>query len=147
MDSILQSYNPKKVELIFSGRDIKVEEKNKDIQLNHYAQNLFMSFSIRSPALEDKKGVFVFLVDGEVVYVGMTQSSLYNVIAGTYGSIEPRNLHRDGQQTACRLNAFLNKNFDRNIELLFIENENKDESLRIKKELIAYYNPKINIRR
>ena len=110
-------------------------------------ETLFMSFSIRSPALEDKKGGFVFLVDGEVVYVGMTQSSLYNVIAGTYGSIEPRNLHRDGQQTACRLNAFLNKNFDRNIELLFIENENKDESLRIKKELIAYYNPKINIRR
>lgn len=146
MDSILQSYNPKKVELIFSGRDIKVEEKNKDIQLNHYTQNLFMSFSIHSPALKDKKGVLIFLVDEDVVYVGMTQSSLHNVIARTYGSIGSCNLHRNGQTTACRLNAFLNKNFDRNIELLFIENENKDESLRIKKELIAYYHPKINIR-
>lgn len=145
MDSKLQYYNPKKVELIFSARDMKVEEKNKDIQLNHYAQNLFTSFSIYSPELKDKKGVFIFLVDGEVVYVGMTESSLYRVIAGTYGSIKPRNLHIDGQTTACRLNTFLNKNFDRNIELLFIENENKDEIRRIKKELIDFYNPKINI--
>lgn len=146
MPKSLQSYNLHKIKLIFHGFDIKVEEANKSIALNQYANSLFTSFSIDSPEFEDKKGVFVFTVDGMIVYVGMTNDSLKKVIMRTYGNIIPRKLHKDGQLTACRLNAFLNTNHNKNIELWFIDCDDKEKVTQIKKELIAEYNPEINRR-
>ena len=61
MPNTLQSYNPNKIKLIFHGFDLKVEEADKSIQLNQYANSLFTSFSINSSKFEDKKGVFVSL--------------------------------------------------------------------------------------
>lgn len=146
MPKPLQSYNPHKIKLVFQGFNLKVEELDKSIELNQYATSLFTSFSIDSPEFEDKKGVFVFTVDGMVVYVGMTNDSLKKVIMGTYGNITPRNLHKDGQLTACRLNAFLNPNHNKNIELWFIDCDDKEKIKQIKNKLIDEYNPKINKR-
>ena len=146
MSKSLHSYNPQKINLLFHGYDIKVEETDKSIRLNQYANSLFTSFSIDSPKCEDKKGVFVFTVDSTVVYVGITNDSLKKVMGGTYGSIIPRKLHADGQLTACRLSAFLNANHNKNIELWFIDCNEKEKTKQIKNELIDEYNPKINIR-
>ncbi len=143
MPNSLQSYNPHKIKLIFHGYDLKVEEPNKSIALNQYANSSFTSFSIDSPEFEDKKGVFFFTVDGNIVYVGMTNDSLKNVIMGTYGKIIPRKLHKDGQLTACRLSAFLNKNHNKKIELWFIECDDKEKIKQIKNELIDEYKPEI----
>ena len=147
MPNSLQSYNPHKIKLLFRGFDLKVEELDRSITLNQYANSLFTSFSIDSPEFEDKKGVFVFTVNGTVVYVGMTNDSLRNVIMGTYGKIIPRKLHKDGQLTACRLSAFLNKNHNKKIELWFIECDDKEKIKQIKNELIDEYKPEINKRR
>ena len=144
MTKLLQLYNPQKIKLVFHGFDLKVEESNKTIELNQYANALFTSFSIDSPKFEDKKGVFVFTVDDTIVYVGMTNDSLNKVMMGTYGNIIPRKLHKDGQLTACRLSAFLNANHNKNIELWFIECEDKDKNKQIKNELIAAYRPEMN---
>lgn len=146
MPKPLQSYNPHKIKLVFHGFNLKVEELDKSIELNQYAASLFTSFLIDSPEFEDKKGVFVFTVDGMVVYVGMTNDSLKKVIMGTYGNITPRKLHKDGQLTACRLNAFLNANHNKNIELWFIDCDDKEKIKQIKNKLIDEYNPKINKR-
>ena len=144
MTDKLGKYNPQKIELIFHGFDLKVEEADKSIQLNQYANSLFTSFSINSSKFEDKKGVFVFTVDDSIVYVGMTNDSLKKVMMGTYGNIIPRKLHKDGQLTACRLSAFLNSNHNKNIELWFIECDDKEKCKHIKNELIAEFNPEIN---
>lgn len=144
MNNLLTKYNAKKINLIFHGFDIKVEEPNKFVQLNQYANSLFTSFSINSPALEDKKGIFIFSVDDTIVYVGMTNDSLKKVMMRTYGNIIPRKLHKDGQLTACRLSAFLNENQNKNIELWFITCEDKEKCRQIKNELIDEYHPEIN---
>ena len=146
MSKPLLSYNLQKINLIFHGFDIKVEESNKNIELNQYANALFTSFSIDSPEFEDKKGVFIFTVDCTVVYVGMTNDSLKKVMMGTYGNIVPRKLHKDGQLTACRLSAFLNENHNKKIELWFIECDDKEKIKQIKNELIDEYKPEINKR-
>lgn len=143
MSNTLQSYNPNKIKLVFHGFDLKVEEADKSIQLNQYANSLFTSFSINSSKFEDKKGVF-FTVDDSIVYVGMTNDSLKKVMMGTYGNIIPRNLHKDGQLTACRLSTLLNSNHNKNIELWFIECDDKEKCKHIKNELIAEFNPEIN---
>ena len=143
MPNTLQSYNPNKIKLIFHGFDLKVEEADKSIQLNQYANSLFTSFSINSSKFEDKKGVFVFTIDNSIVYVGMTNDSLKKVMMGTYGNIIPRNLHKDGQLTACRLSAFLNSNHNKNIELWYIECDDKEKCKQINNELIAAYSPEI----
>lgn len=144
MNEILKQYKPKKIKLFFLNHDVRVTESDNSVRLNQYANALFLNFTIDSPDFNDKKGVFVFTVDGNIVYVGMTNDSLFNVIHGTYGNITPRKLRTDGQITACRLSGFLNANFDRNIELWFIANEDKDLNKKIKRELIAAYNPVIN---
>ena len=144
MYNTLQSYNPHKIKLVFHGFDLKVVESNKAIELNKYTDSLFTSFTIDSSEFEDKKGVFVFTVDDTVVYVGMTNDSLKKVMIGTYGNIIPRKLHKDGQLTACRLSAFLNKNHNKKIELWFIECDDKEKIKQIKNELIDEYKPEIN---
>lgn len=146
MYNTLQSYNPHKIKLVFHGFDLKVVESNKAIELNKYTDSLFTSFTIDSSEFEDKKGVFVFTVDDTVVYVGMTNDSLKKVMIGTYGNIIPRKLHKDGQLTACRLSAFLNKNHNKKIELWFIECDDKEKIKQIKNELIDEYKPEINKR-
>lgn len=146
MPNSLLAYNPHKIKLLFDGYDLKVEERNKSIALNQYANSSFTSFSIDSPVFEDKKGVFIFTVNGTVVYIGMTNDSLKNVIMGTYGKIISRKLHKDGQLTACRLSAFLNKNHNKKIELWFIECDDKEKIKQIKNELIDEYKPEINKR-
>lgn len=147
MPNSLQSYNPHKIKLLFDDCDLKIEEPNKSIALNQYANALFTSFSIDSPEFEDKKGVFIFTVDGTVVYVGMTNDSLKKVIMRTYGNIIPRKLHKDGQLTACRLSAFLNENHNKNIDLWFIACDDKEKNKQIKNELIDEYKPEINKRK
>ncbi|MBP3773487.1 MAG: SIR2 family protein [Treponema sp.] len=146
MPELLNSYNPQKIKLVFHGYDLKVEEPNKSIVLNQYANSLFTSFSIDSPEFEDKQGIFVFTVNGTVVYVGKTETSLKTVMQSTYQNINVRKLQADGQRTACRLNAFLNENHNKNIELWFIECNDKEKIKRIKKELINEYKPEINKR-
>ena len=146
MPNSLPAYNPHKIKLLFDGYDLKIEEPNKSIALNQYANSLFTSFSIDSPEFEDKTGVFVFSVNGTVVYVGMTNDSLKKVIMRTYGNIIPRKLHKDGQLTACRLSAFLNENHNKNIELWFIACDDKEKNKQIKNELIDEYKPEINKR-
>lgn len=146
MPNTLQSYHPHKIKLVFHGFDLKVVESNKAIELNKYADSLFTSFTIDSPEFEDKKGIFIFTVDGSIVYVGMTNDSLKKVMMGTYGNIIPRKLHKDGQLTACRLSAFLNENHNKNIELWFIACDDKEKNKQIKNELIDEYKPEINIR-
>jgi hypothetical protein len=146
MYNTLQSYNPHKIKLVFHGFDLKVVESNKAIELNKYTDSLFTSFTIDSSEFEDKKGVFVFTVDDTVVYVGMTNDSLKKVMIGTYGNIIPRKLHKDGQLTACRLSAFLNKNHNKKIELWFIECDDREKIKQIKNELIDEYKPEINKR-
>ena len=76
MPNTLQSYHTHKIKLVFHGFDLKVVESNKAIELNKYADSLFTSFTIDSPEFEDKKGIFIFTVDGTVVYVGITNDSL-----------------------------------------------------------------------
>ena len=61
MPNSLQSYNSHKIKLVFHGFNLKVEEPNKSIELNQYANSLFTSFSIDSPEFEDKKGIFVVI--------------------------------------------------------------------------------------
>lgn len=146
MLNTLQSYNPHIIKLVFHGFDLKVEEPNKSIALNQYADSLFTSFSIDSPEFEDKQGIFVFTVNGPVVYVGKTETSLKTVMQSTYQNINARKLQADGQRTAGRLNAFLNENHNKNIELWFIECNDKEKIKRIKKELINEYKPEINKR-
>lgn len=143
---MFQYYNPQKINLIFHGFNLKLEGSNKTIELNQYSNALFTSFSIDSPEFEDKKGVFVFTVDGTVVYVGMTNDSLKKVMMRTYGNIIPRKLHKDGQLTACRLSAFLNENNNKNIALRFVACDDKEKNKQIKNELIDEYKPEINKR-
>jgi len=83
---------------------------------------------------EGLTGVYLYLVEGKVKYVGEAKDFGKRVNAG-YGIISPRNCFKGGQITNCRINNRIFKAFRnrKEIELYFYET---DERRRLEKKLI-----------
>jgi len=140
----LNENNALKIKLNIYKTNVAVTETDKTIKLNQYASELFAFFKIEDSDITNQKGVFIFTKNMEPIYIGMTTQSLKKVIMTTYGSITPRNIHYDGQVTACHLSSYINKNIDQ-IELFFIPNRDSSQIKIIKQQLVNKYNPILNL--
>jgi len=73
--------------------------------LNRYGDLTYCQFRIADSAFLDAKGVYSYLLDDEVVYVGRCRDSMRQRVNQGYGKIHPKNCYRDGQSRNCHLNA------------------------------------------
>lgn len=78
------------------------QEKLKDQseRLHKYGEGYFCKFKISKC---NCPGVYIWVVDSNVIYIGETQS-LSNRINNGYGNISPRNCYDGGQTTNCKMN-------------------------------------------
>jgi hypothetical protein len=99
----------------------------------------------RAPSAPASAGVYVFLVDGAVVYVGIS-ANLRRRLNREYGRISPRNCFQGGPRTTCRINASLYQKADAGsrIDLLIKQTPNPQEA---EGELIESFRPAWNLRR
>lgn len=81
-------------------------DKNYLCFLNKYGDEAFCEFSIDN-YLEDK-GLYCFIVDGSIKYVGRCSDSFKKRINQGYGKIHPKNCFIDGQATNCHVNSLIN---------------------------------------
>lgn len=90
--------------------DIEKRYKNaNNLALNHHGKNFFCKFAVDGESLS-MKGIYLFLVNGEVKYLGKTIQTFKKRFSGTgYGGISPRNCFVGGQSTNCKLNAQMNQ--------------------------------------
>lgn len=109
--------------------------------LNQYGDETFSKFRIKSHL--DEIGIYIFVLNSEIVYVGKTINSLENRINYGYGNISPKNCYLDGQSTNCHLNAFITKNWF-SISLFFYKMNVPEEIKRIEKKLIQKHKPAWN---
>lgn len=77
---------------------------NKDaLPLSIYGKGAFCRFAISA---EDLPGVYLWVVDGEIIYIGETVGLRRRFNAG-YGNISPRNCYVGGQNTNCKMNKMV----------------------------------------
>lgn len=74
--------------------------------LNKYGDNRYCNFKIDTH-LKDK-GIYCYIKDEEIKYVGRCTDDFNKRINQGYGKIHPKNCFIDGQATNCHLNSIIN---------------------------------------
>lgn len=82
---------------------------NLDYQkfLNKYGDDVYCDFCIDDQSVGKMKGLYCFVAEGQVKYIGKSVDSFAKRINQGYGRIHPKNCFRDGQATNCHLNALI----------------------------------------
>lgn len=112
--------------------------------LNANGDLTYRDFSIEAPDRLDEKGLYVFLVDGEIKYIGKTTSSFGQRFNRNYGRIHPRNCYLDGQSTNCRLNHLVAEHAADVAVYLYALSDNGQIG-RLEDALIAEHQPEWNV--
>lgn len=72
----------------------------KNLPLLHHGNGSFCRFSINAG---DRSGVYLWVVEDEIIYIGETKGLKSRFNMG-YGKISPRNCYLGGQSTNCKMN-------------------------------------------
>ena len=72
----------------------------KGLPLSYHGKGAFCRFSINAG---DWSGVYLWVVDGQIIYIGETAGLQKRFNMG-YGNISPRNCYIGGQSTNCKMN-------------------------------------------
>ena len=117
-------------------------ENSKNLPLNNYGKGPFCKFSIDKKYF-GKSGVYIISVNDTIQYVGRCVD-FYNRFNMGYGSIQPKNCFKGGQETNCRINHNVLTSFKSNstIQLFFLETP---KFIQIEDKLIEKLGPPWNL--
>jgi hypothetical protein len=118
-------------------------DNKKGIPLSYYGKGAFCRFSINAI---DWPGVYLWVVDGQIIYIGETAGLQQRFNMG-YGNIFPRNCYIGGQSTNCKMNKVVLGNYERGktVSLYFyITKEYKQVELELLRKIYTPYNDKDN---
>jgi len=112
--------------------------------LNKDGDRTYSTFSITTSELSNKKGVYAYVVDNQLKYIGRCKDSMKKRVNQGYGNISPKNCYIDGQRTNCRVNALVTQSQkDVSLWIHLMESDQTIECL--EKELIGACKPDWNI--
>lgn len=112
--------------------------------LNKSGDLTYRDFKIEAPGLLSGSGLYTFLVDGEIAYIGQTRSTFHRRFNRNYGRIHPRNCFLDGQSTNCRVNHRLAEAGDR-VSVYLCPFQDLDRLDDLEDKLIGRYGPSWNV--
>ncbi len=114
----------------------------KNLPLSIHGKGEFCKFTIKA---EEKPGVYLWLIDGKIIYIGETFNFKRRFNMG-YGLISPRKCYKNGQSTNCKMNKVVLESYEqeKSISLYFLETPDYKA---IERELLATYKTKYNGRR
>ena len=94
---------------------------HEHLPVGPYGSGTFCRFSIRTPVAP---GVYLWVVAGEIIYIGET-TNLLNRFNNGYGNISPRNCYIGGQSTNCKMNKVVMEYYKKGqvIDLYFLPTE------------------------
>ena len=113
-------------------------------RLNQYGAGAFCRFSIRA---QDVPGVYLWVVDGGIIYIGETVKLRQRFNAG-YGNIQPVNCYLGGQTTNCKMNKVVRTLYKsgKRVQLYFYQTkDNKRVELELLNQIKTRYNVKDNL--
>ena len=113
------------------------------LPLNKNGSGSFCKFSIDAG---EWPGVYLWVVDDELIYIGETENLSQRFNRG-YGIIAPRNCFKGGQSTNCKMNKVVLElsKLGKTIKLYFLyTNNNKQVELELLNAINTQYNVKDN---
>jgi len=75
--------------------------------LNPYGDLNYCAFKIVDTWAFESRGIYAFLVENELKYIGRCRNSLRTRINQGYGRVSPKNCYLDGQATNCNINSMI----------------------------------------
>lgn len=121
----------------------KAYANRSNLPLGSNGAGAFCRFSIHAPAVP---GVYLWVADGEIIYIGETVNLAQRFNSG-YGYISPRNCYAHGQSTNCKMNKVVMEYYKggKMIDLYFLQTENyKQVELDLLHKIHTKYNVKDN---
>lgn len=118
-------------------------EKKDTVPLLENGKGAFCRFVID---VEDVPGVYLWIVDDEIIYIGETKNLRKRFNTG-YGNISPRNCYLGGQSTNCKMNKVVLEYFEagKQIKLYFLKTDDyKRVELELLSKICTRYNVKDN---
>ena len=143
--AFLQDINPKRDE---NGNIIEYAPQSKynntkGLPLNKHGSGSFCKFSIDAG---EWPGVYLWVVDDELIYIGETENLSQRFNMG-YGIIAPRKCFKGGQSTNCKMNKVVLElsKIGKTVKLYFLYTyENKQVELELLNPINTQYNAKHN---
>lgn len=112
--------------------------------LNKNGDLVYTLFNISDKRYLLKKGLYAYVVNGELRYTGRCRDNFKKRINQGYGKIHPKNCFIDGQSTNCHLNHLVTLN--KNATQFFVCSLDDDAEINLlEQELIRKYQPDWNI--
>lgn len=121
----------------------KAYVNRSNLPLGANGTGTFCRFSIHAPAVS---GVYLWVVDDKVIYIGETVNLVQRFNSG-YGYISPRNCYAHGQSTNCKMNKVVMEYYKsgKMIDLYFLQTEDyKQIELDLLHRIHTKYNVKDN---
>ena len=111
------------------------------LALLYHGKGAFCQFSI---VADDWPGVYLWVVDGKIIYIGET-AGLKQRFNNGYGYISPRNCYVGGQSTNCKMNKVVLENFESGnvVSLYFYQTA---DYKRVELELLSEINTPYNVK-
>lgn len=114
--------------------------------LNRYGDETYNRFSVQDSDWLDRKGLYCYVLDEVVVYVGQSRDCFGKRINQGYGNISPKNCYLDGQATNCHVNSLVTRH-QATLKLILSEVKNLVMMDDLEKKLIKIWQPLWNIAR
>ena len=116
-------------------------ENSKKLPLLPDGNGAFCRFSVEA---DDVSGVYLWVLDGEVIYIGKTIQLRRSFNMG-HGNISPSNCYRGGRSTNCRMNKVVLELFEigKIVDLYFYETYDYKS---MKSELLNKVKTKYNLK-
>ncbi len=75
--------------------------------LNPHGDKTYCHFRLADGENNGKKGLYLYLCNQEIVYIGRSYDPFSKRVDQGYGKIHPKNCFLDGQSTNCHLNSLI----------------------------------------
>lgn len=118
-------------------------DNKKNLPLSYHGQGTFCRFSINAG---EWPGVYLWVVDNEIIYIGETMGLQRRFNMG-YGRIAPRNCYTGGQSTNCKMNKVVLDMFEQGMTIslyFYYTTDYKGVELDLLGKIKTRYNAKSN---
>ena len=105
------------------------------LYLNKYGDSKFCSYKIKN-FLKDK-GIYCYIVNDEIKYIGRCKKSFKIRINNDYGKITPYNCLINGQSTNCNINSRINNIYSVRVGIYVMTNKTDCEIMQMEKLILS----------
>jgi hypothetical protein len=111
--------------------------------LNKNGQDNFCRFELTDEAIYPKRGLYLYVYNGEIRYIGRCRDNFYKRFNINYGNIAPINCYKEGQSTNTHMNSLMNT-YGENIKIYICPLMNVEEIENAEDILIKQVQPAWN---